>query len=437
MRHISNLLPFILSVFSYFIPICCFLPFPLKTTQKINLFLILLVNILLIGYVMGTSGVILLLISCSIYITYIDQNKFLNISVFLFTYLFCVLWDNALSLLWDSFISPISTLKDSTGLYILYIITYIVLLSLVCPLISRCLHAFIHKIQTKPFRQLTLLIFFNLMICLIIFLFNIIGGESIGYTRHNITFNCILFAIYFGISTVLIYYMIKTYTENICLQQKQESYEILQRYTKQIEDMYLTLRSFKHDYNNIMLSMTSLIEAEDIQGLKSYFDKEILPLNKKLAQTSTYYNQLMNFKNTEVRSVIMDKLLYALEKKIFVSLEIIDEIENLPIESVDLSRVIGIFWDNAIEASLETETPQINFAIIKTEDEICIIISNSFTEHNFNHNSLNKPFTSSKGENHGIGLHSAKKILSKYDSILWDTRTDNHLFIQQLWFKKR
>ena len=37
---------------------------------------------------------------------------------------------------------------------------------------------------------------------------------------------------------------------------RQDSYHRLQEYTNQIENMYSSLRSFKHDYSNILLSMS-------------------------------------------------------------------------------------------------------------------------------------------------------------------------------------
>lgn len=106
-------------------------------------------------------------------------------------------------------------------------------------------------------------------------MFNIIIGEYIGYNRQIVTFNCILFAFYFIISTVLIVNIIKTHMEKVDMDMRQDSYNRLQEYTNQIESMYSSLRSFKHDYSNIMLSMSGYIESNDMEGLSDYFNKEI------------------------------------------------------------------------------------------------------------------------------------------------------------------
>ena len=431
-----QILPYFLSVFSYLLPICCFLPFKLKFRQKVILFAILLINMLLIGFVVGNIGVILLIISTCIYITLLNPNRLMNICVFIATYLFCVLWDNLFSLVWDTFIYPIADLQSHFTYYVIYIISYIVLLSCICPVIGRLLHLVIRKIHTGLSKQLLLLIATNLATCLFIFLFNIVIGEYIGYSRNIITFNCILFACYFIISTVLIINIIKAHMEKVDIEMRQDSYNRLQEYTNQIENMYSSLRSFKHDYSNIMLSMSGYIEANDMEGLRDYFDKEILPLSKNITKNTAHINQLINIKTTELKSIISSKLLYAIELNINVSIEVTDEVTSIPMDTLDLCRVIGIFLDNAIEATLETDRPTIRFALINLDTEYIFIISNTFLEKGIPYATLSKPNVSTKGVNRGIGLYNAHEIIAKYNHVFLDTEIKNKFFVQRLQISK-
>ena len=431
-----QILPYFLSVFSYLLPICCFLPFKLKFRQKVILFAILLINMLLIGFVVGNIGVILLIISTCIYITLLNPNRLMNICVFIATYLFCVLWDNLFSLVWDTFIYPIADLQSHFTYYVIYIISYIVLLSCICPVIGRLLHLVIRKIHTGLSKQLLLLIATNLATCLFIFLFNIVIGEYIGYSRNIITFNCILFACYFIISTVLIINIIKAHMEKVDIEIRQDSYNRLQEYTNQIENMYSSLRSFKHDYSNIMLSMSGYIEANDMEGLRDYFDKEILPLSKNITKNTAHINQLINIKTTELKSIISSKLLYAIELNINVSIEVTDEVTSIPMDTLDLCRVIGIFLDNAIEATLETDQPTIRFALINLDTEYIFIISNTFLEKGIPYATLSKPNVSTKGVNRGIGLYNAHEIIAKYNHVFLDTEIKNKSFVQRLQISK-
>ena len=431
-----QILPYFLSVFSYLLPICCFLPFKLKFRQKVILFAILLINMLLIGFVVGNIGVILLIISTCIYITLLNPNRLMNICVFIATYLFCVLWDNLFSLVWDTFIYPIADLQSHFTYYVIYIISYIVLLACICPVIGRLLHLVIRKIHTGLSKQLLLLIATNLATCLFIFLFNIVIGEYVGYSRNIITFNCILFACYFIISTVLIINIIKAHMEKVDIEMRQDSYNRLQEYTNQIENMYSSLRSFKHDYSNIMLSMSGYIEANDMEGLRDYFDKEILPLSKNITKNTAHINQLINIKTTELKSIISSKLLYAIELNINVGIEVTDEVTSIPMDTLDLCRVIGIFLDNAIEATLETEQPTIRFALINLDTEYIFIISNTFLEKGIPYATLSKPNVSTKGVNRGIGLYNAHEIIAKYNHVFLDTEIKNKFFVQRLQISK-
>lgn len=433
---VIQILPYVLCVFSYLLLIYCFLPFKLKLKQIIVLSTILLINILLIGFVLGNMGVILLIISTCVYIASLNPNRIINICVFIATYLFCVLWDNLFSLVWDIFIYPVADLQSHLTYYIVYIISYILLLACICPILGRLLYLVIHRIHTGLSKQLLLLITTNLLTCLFIFLFNIAIGDYIGYSRSVITFNCILFACYFIISTILIVNIIKSHMEKVNLDIRQDSYNRLQEYTNQIENMYSSLRSFKHDYSNIMLSMSGYIEANDMDGLKEYFDKEILPLSKKITKNTAHINQLMNIKTTELKSIISSKLLYAIELNINVNIEVTDEIVSLPIDTLDLCRVIGIFLDNAIEATLETDQPSIRFALINLETEYIFVISNTFLEKGIPYAALAKPNVSTKGANRGIGLYNAHEIISRYNHAFLDTEIQDKIFVQRLQLSK-
>lgn len=391
---------------------------------------------LLIGFVVGNIGVILLIISTCVYITLLNPNRLMNICVFIATYLFCVLWDNLFSLVWDTFIYPIADLQSHFTYYVIYIISYIVLLACICPVIGRLLHLVIRKIHTGLSKQLLLLIATNLATCLFIFLFNIVIGEYVGYSRNIITFNCILFACYFIISTVLIVNIIKAHMEKVDIEMRQDSYNRLQEYTNQIENMYSSLRSFKHDYSNIMLSMSGYIEANDMEGLRDYFDKEILPLSKNITKNTAHINQLINIKTTELKSIISSKLLYAIELNINVGIEVTDEVTSIPMDTLDLCRVIGIFLDNAIEATLETDQPTIRFALINLDTEYIFIISNTFLEKGIPYATLSKPNVSTKGVNRGIGLYNAHEIIAKYNHIFLDTEIKNKSFVQRLQISK-
>ena len=370
----------LLSACSYLLPVSFFLPCRLSKKEKGLLFLIFLGSIFLIQWKLGNIGVVVLLLLGGLYIAWIDENRFLNVSTFIGTYLFCVVCDYLLTLVWEPVSRRIFGSMGTYGASLLYVLLYLLILAAVCPVLSRLLHRLMGKINRTLPRQLTVLISINLVFCLLIFLFNIAVGEYIGYSRPVILFNCFLFGCYFVISTVLIVNIIRSRIENMDLQMKQDAYQRLQEYTGQVEAMYSSLRAFKHDYNNIMLTLSGYMESGDMEGLKAYFNREIAPMNQKLFTATSRLNQLIHIKITELKSIVSAKLLYAAELNINVTVEIEKEISSVPMWTVDLCRVVGIFLDNAIEGALETEKPEIRMAVLDEAEEVVFIISNSFQD---------------------------------------------------------
>ena len=431
--YLLSLFAYFISIFSYLFPICCFLPFKLLPRQKFILFTLIFTNLLLIGYVVGNIGVISLLVCLCTYVSLINSNHLRNICIIITSYLFCVICDNAYSLLWDSFIYPINKLQAHITYYLIYLISFCIIIACICLLLKKLAHRFFQQFQETLPNPLIVLIMINLGICLFIFVFNIVMGERIGYSRNTVVFNCILFACYFLISTIFIITIIKTYMEKLAMDMRQESYQQLQDYTNQIENMYQSLRAFKHDYSNIMLSMSGYIDHDDFNGLKEYFYNEILPTGRNLTKNTAHFNQLININSPELKSIISAKLLYAMELNIQVHIEVTEAVTALSIDSLDLCRVTGIFLDNAIEATIETENPLINFAVINMETKYIFIISNTFIDNGIPFATLSKPDVSTKGKNRGLGLYNAHQILSKYKNVLLDTEIQKNTFIQHLY----
>lgn len=126
MEVIAPLILCLLSACSYLLPVSFFLPFKLKRKDKLILLLLFFVSILLIQWKLGNIGVIVLLFLAGFYIAWIDQNRFLNVCIFISTYLFCVVCDNLLSLVWGTVSLQVSGAVGDYGARILYFFLAIV-----------------------------------------------------------------------------------------------------------------------------------------------------------------------------------------------------------------------------------------------------------------------------------------------------------------------
>ncbi len=234
----------------------------------------------------------------------------------------------------------------------------------------------------------------------------------------------------FTISMVLI--VLRTAKKNYETQKKVEYLENLNEYTKNLELLYNNLRSFKHDYSNIMASLAAYIDEKKYEELEAFFYGHILPMQKNLTQKNGTLNNLSHIKPLELKSILYAKLLLAANQDIEVTIDIPDEIDSIHMEPVDLTRMLGIYLDNAMEACLETEQPTINFHLGKMNQDTVFILSNTFVDKGLSVAQMYKKGVTTKGGGHGIGLHNVSEILNRYDNIYHETQIKDGLFIQQL-----
>lgn len=102
-----------------------------------------------------------------------------------------------------------------------------------------------------------------------------------------------------------------------------------------------------------------LIENADMDELKDFFNNKILPTKNLIDQGDYKLNHLSNISVLEIKSLLSAKMIYAHESGIDVTIDIPNRVDNFLIDTIDLARLLGIFLDNAIEATLETEQPKI------------------------------------------------------------------------------
>ena len=272
----------------------------------------------------------------------------------------------------------------------------------------------------------------GLLLLTTIFLFdNLIPGEngSVGRMIYN---NALHISGYLLVMLFLFLAMRRSWLEQIQAEAKQKALRDLQDYTHNLEVMYNGLRSFKHDYVNILLSLSGYIENRDMDELRKFFETKIFPTKNLIDQGDFKLNQLGNIGVLEIKSLLSAKMIYAHESGIDVTIDIPDKVNSLLMDTVDLARILGIFLDNAIEAALETEQPQIGLNILQNQNGVSIIISNRFRDNGVVLHKLKQKGFSTKTGHQGIGLSNAQKIIGSYDNVLLETTMQCGCFMQHM-----
>lgn len=211
-----------------------------------------------------------------------------------------------------------------------------------------------------------------------------------------------------------------------------EEIETYYEYTLQIESINNKMRKFRHDYVNILTTMSEYIRENDMDGLKTYFNDNIVPMKDNLQMNSIKINGTDNLKVRAIKGLVTTKILQAQEKNIPISIEVPELIDHIEMNTVDLSRIIGIIIDNAIEASEELEDALIRIAFINVETSVMFIVMNKCKEDMPKIHELFQDSFSTKGDNRGLGLTTLKEITDTTENVLLDTTIENGYFVQKV-----
>ena len=204
-------------------------------------------------------------------------------------------------------------------------------------------------------------------------------------------------------------------------------------YTLKIEKINNEMRKFRHDYVNILSTMSEFIREDDMEGLRKYFNEEIVPMQDNMQAKSIKINGLENFHVREIKGLLTTKILQAQEKNIRISIEVPDIIEKINLQTIDLSRMIGIILDNAIEASEQLEDePLIRVGFIQESESVTFIVMNKCQPDMPRVHTLFEENFSTKGDNRGLGLSTLKEIAEDNENVLLDTTIENGFFIQKV-----
>lgn len=118
----------------------------------------------------------------------------------------------------------------------------------------------------------------------------------------------------------------------------QEEIETYYEYTLKIEAINNEMRKFRHDYVNILTTLSEYIREDDMPGLRDYFNKNIVPMKDNLQMNAIKLNGIENLKVREIKGLITAKILRAQEMNIPTSIEIPDEVSSINLNMIDLSQ---------------------------------------------------------------------------------------------------
>ena len=209
-------------------------------------------------------------------------------------------------------------------------------------------------------------------------------------------------------------------------------YRDMERYSRHIEELYKEVRSFRHDYTNLLTSLRLGIEEEDMEQIKEVYDSVLKDSSEKLQDNKYDLGRLVNIRDKALKSLLAGKFLKARDKNIVFNVEVPEEIQVEGMSLLDFLTIVSILCDNAIEASAEASQPYVSIAFLKSGAKENFIIENSIKEEGIDVSEIFSFGVSSKGEERGVGLYTVMKIVESYPNASLNTICQNQVFRQIL-----
>lgn len=244
-------------------------------------------------------------------------------------------------------------------------------------------------------------------------------GDSSFSTR--LSWVNLFFIILFLALMLYIYQLGHSKEENLRLLEEQKIYELERTEFNSLSETTERLRKMKHDMQIYLDAINVLAKDKKWDELISY--------------TEQYHNNLaithsaITTGNVAIDCILTAKLDYAEKHGIKTEYSIMAP-EFFPLDSVELSSMLGNIWNNSIEAgerllvSDPTEHPYIYFYIKPYQNMILIHIENNFD--GMLKGKVDGDILSTKqGKEHGLGIRRVKELVEKADGVLQITSENN------------
>lgn len=293
------------------------------------------------------------------------------------------------------------------------------------------------KFLNKNIRRLNLIIVKNKKDWIYIVIIMLLLSFLIVFNRNNlgsdvdyyINAGMVIFVVF-----SLIYVIYNKFQRQAMEEKYNESMEYVLRYEKIINEQ----GKKNHEYNNQLMVIKGYVNNPE--RLTEYLEEVIG--DHRTGQNYTV-KQLGFLPDGGVKGLLYHKLSKMEDNNIKYYLYVDQNLKNKDIESFDLktyrdlTKLLGVFLDNAIDAALKSEEKEIEVELKDKDDCLLVIISNTYDK-NTDINKVGKSGFTTKGAGHGFGLSIVKDIARSNPEIETFSSKEQGKFIQtaMVYYKK-
>lgn len=215
-------------------------------------------------------------------------------------------------------------------------------------------------------------------------------------------------------------------------------YDQLLNYVTKYEKVIDEKSKNQHEYKNQLILIKGMINKTNKKAIQ-YIDE--LFKNEKEDDNVELLKKLQNLPQGGLKGLIYYKVEEMVNKGIDVYVDISSELKKVKSKKLlnnnlqDISKILGVYIDNAIEATLVSEQKYIIVESYLEDDNIVFSISNTY-KGNVNLNKVDKEGYTTKGEGKGYGLSLVKDIINRSNYLKQERLLNGIYYVQKLYIKK-
>lgn len=275
-------------------------------------------------------------------------------------------------------------------------------------------------------RRIDIMTFISLSMIVLIMILYVIS-ENYFFNRYYLLF--IIVGILLSV-LLLIYYKEKYEKEKLI-----DKYDHLFEYVQTFEDWIDTENINIHESKNQLATLRDIIKGN--KKAENYIDTII---NERINIENIYIENLKPIPKGGLKGLLYYKISLAKKNNINIEIDVSKKVSSILKQfemqtTKDICRLLGIFLDNAIEASKDSNDKRIMLEIYLLKEDLYIVISNTFENH-IELSKINQNGYTTKGKNRGKGLYLSQKISKQSKNITLKNEIINNYFVQKIKIKK-
>lgn len=218
-------------------------------------------------------------------------------------------------------------------------------------------------------------------------------------------------------------------------QLKEENKQMLNYVTK-YERIITAQGKTNHEFKNQLMVIRGYAQMHS-DKIIDYIDEIVEDSNK--AGSSYLISQLNNFPDGGIKGLLYYKLSIMEDENINYTINVEKgvktKLKTLSTNNYkNITKILGVLLDNAIDASKKGKTKKINISVIKDKKNIVFKIYNTY-KGKIDIEKVGTGYTS-KGKGHGYGLRLVKDIISEDKVFNISHNLEDNYFVSSLYIKK-